>query len=457
MAAVRLSLFAVLLVPAVGSAHPLPNMRYDRAVAVRLTPAAVAVLYTLDLSEWSMVLDGRTLVTPADVRDAPGATGFARVYAAKKAPFIADELRATLDGDGLTFRVEAADAEPDGDHLRVRFRFRADWPAGGPGGRFAFEDQTFDGRAGAVALTLDADGVELRDVAGPGALRGKSPLDLTPDEADRLRRVSAFVGWVESSRPTSSVPAPDAGLEDSTHPTKPKPSGNLAGLFDSGYGLGVLLLLAFGFGAAHAFTPGHGKTLVAAYLVGERGTVGHAVVLGLTTTLAHTGSVILVAAVLRFHYGDAIPAVAEAALKLAGGLLIFAVGVWLFLRRAGNRADHVHLFGGHHHHPGSGWVRVILLGLGGGLIPCWDAVLLLLVAASAGRLGAAVPLLLAFSAGLAAVLVGLGVGVVVAHRAGGRSFGDARWFRALPAISAAVLVGLGVWFARDGARTLLAP
>jgi ABC-type nickel/cobalt efflux system permease component RcnA len=249
---------------------------------------------------------------------------------------------------------------------------------------------------------------------------------------------------------------PTAGLKDSTRPTPPA-LPTLAGLFDTGYGLGILLILAFGFGAAHAFTPGHGKTLVAAYLVGERGTVGHAVVLGLTTTLAHTGSVLLVAGVLHARYGDTVPAVAEAVLKLIGGMLIFAVGIWLFMRRVAQRADHVHLFGGHHHHSRSGWLRVVLLGLGGGLVPCWDAVLLLLVAASAGRLGAAIPLLLAFSAGLAAVLVGLGLGVVLAQKVGGRSFGDARWFRILPAISAALLVALGAWFIRDGARALLAP
>ena len=456
----RFPLLVLLLAPAAGFAHPLPNLRFDRSIHIRLTPTAVAVSYTLELNEWSMVLDGKDLVGPADVRDHPGPLGFARVYAAKKAPFLADDLRATLDGDGLTFRSDGADAEPDGDHVRIRFRFRAEWsPREGKPRRFAFEDQTFDGRAGAVAVTLAADGVELADVIEPGALRGKSPLDLTPDEASRLRRVGAVVTLTSRG---VHPPGPASAIQDrgdeppgSSHPSPPV--RDLAHLFDTGYGLGVLLLLAFGFGAAHAFTPGHGKTLVAAYLVGERGTVGHAVALGLTTTLAHTGSVILVAAILRYTYGDTIPAVAEAALKLAGGLLIFAVGVWLFLRRAANRADHVHLFGGHHHPPRTGWVRVVLLGLGGGLVPCWDAVLLLLVAASAGRLGVAVPLLLAFSAGLAAVLVGLGVGVVWAHRAGGRSFGDARWFRALPAISAAVLVGLGVWFARDGARGLLGP
>jgi ABC-type nickel/cobalt efflux system permease component RcnA len=104
----------------------------------------------------------------------------------------------------------------------------------------------------------------------------------------------------------------------------------------------------------------------------------------------------------------------------------------------------------------AGWLRVVLLGLGGGIIPCWDAVLLFLVALTRGRVGLAIPLLLAFSAGLAAVLIGLGIGVVYANRAGGRRFGERAWFQFLPVFSAALLVALGVWFVRDGWQFLVA-
>ena len=96
----------------------------------------------------------------------------------------------------------------------------------------------------------------------------------------------------------------------------------LPALFDSSYGLGVLLLAALLFGAAHAFTPGHGKTLVAAYLVGERGTVGHAVLLGLATTVDHTGSVIAVALLLRSAYGDHLPVTAQGVLQFVTGLFV---------------------------------------------------------------------------------------------------------------------------------------
>ena len=79
-------------------------------------------------------------------------------------------------------------------------------------------------------------------------------------------------------------------------------------------------------------------------------------------------------------------------------------------------------------------------------LPLW----LLLVAASAmGRLGFALPLLLAFSLGLGAVLVALGIGVVYAYRAGTRRFHESRWFRFLPTASAVFLVGIGFWLCRQ--------
>jgi cytochrome c biogenesis protein CcdA len=83
-------------------------------------------------------------------------------------------------------------------------------------------------------------------------------------------------------------------------------------------------------------------------------------------------------------------------------------------------------------------------------------VLLFLVALSRGRVGVAIPLLIAFSFGLAAVLIGLGVGVVYANRAGGRRFGESRWFRFLPVVSAILLLVIGVWFVRDGWDALVA-
>jgi cytochrome c biogenesis protein CcdA len=83
------------------------------------------------------------------------------------------------------------------------------------------------------------------------------------------------------------------------------------------------------------------------------------------------------------------------------------------------------------------------------MVPCWDAVLLLVAASAMGRLGFALPLLFAFSLGLGAVLVALGIGVVYAYRAGTKHFHESRWFRYLPMVSAALLVGIGFWLCKQ--------
>jgi ABC-type nickel/cobalt efflux system permease component RcnA len=504
------SLLSLGLVPALAAAaaaHPLPNLRYDRTVHVRLDATGATVRYALELNDWTLLLDGKDLLTPEEKREVSGQMGFGRKYAEKKAPLIADNLRATLDGKPVTFKVSRVDVEPERDHLRVHFQFRVEWERGRVGVQrtFHFEDQNFEDRSGQITLTLDRAGnsVALEDVEEPVDLRGKSPLDYKPGDEKRARKASAVFAatgsggeggalrapplpppppdWVPGAAPPSPGPPPERPLlEDIRH-------RGLIAVFDSGLGLGLMLLLAAAFGMAHAFTPGHGKTMVAAYLVGERGTVWHAVVLGLVATAAHTGSVIALATAVYFLYGNAPPEGIQAWITLVGGLVIAGVGLWLLLQRVRGRADHVHLTGGHHHHhhhghdhshthdhthdhdhshdrghdhhhhaspavakTGFGWVRVILLGLGGGAIPCYDAVLMFLVALNLGRVGLAIPLLFAFSTGLAAVLIALGVGVVYANRAGGRRFGEARWFRYLPVVSAAVLMALGLWFVSDG-------
>jgi ABC-type nickel/cobalt efflux system permease component RcnA len=150
----------------------------------------------------------------------------------------------------------------------------------------------------------------------------------------------------------------------------------------------------------------------------------------------------------------------QTALGFVGGLLVAGLGLWLLLRRLAGSADHVHGPGaGHVHNPDgsitiidnrdAGWGRLILLGVSGGIVPCWDAIAMLGFAIAVQRLWLGVPLLLAFSAGLAGVLVAIGIAVVYAKgRIGGR-WSESRIWRLLPIVSAAVLVVLGLWLCRD--------
>ena len=477
----RFLLPALLLAAATPAlAHPLPNFRFDRTVDVRLAPSGVVVKYALEMNEWTMVLDGNKLLQPGETFGT--SREFAAQYAKKKVPFLIDNLVLTLDGREVKLAAERTEVEPERDHVRFRFVFRGAWsPPLGKKLAFAVEDHNFEDEAGKMTLTLDAgSGLVVHELTEPVGLRGRSPLDLKPGEDQLLRKASAVIEVSPATGPAADTPAP-AQAEAAAAPEPvvvgEKPDllrglldRGLVALLDSELGIGLLLLAAAAYGMAHAFEPGHGKTMLAAYLVGERGTVTHAFLLAGSTTLTHTGTVLAVAVYLRWRYGDHPPEEALGWLMLGGGLVVLVIALWLLSCRATGRADHVHLFAGHDHHHGDGhthahvpaggerlgWFRAILLGIGGGLIPCWGAVALLLAALSSGQFWLALPLVVCFSVGLAAVLVVLGVVVVRTHASGGGRFGERRWFRALPVVAAFVLLALGLWQARAGAQLLTA-
>src|SRR5262249_10140066 len=162
---------------------------------------------------------------------------------------------------------------------------------------------------------------------------------------------------------------------------------------------------------------------------------------GLVTTLTHTGAVLALAGILLIVNPEHLPN-----LEFFGGLLVTGMGLWLLLRRLAGQADHFHLGGhGHHHHheplhqPSStvgGWWGLIALGVSGGIVPCYDAIIMLIFAVSARRLSLALPLLLAFSAGLAGVLIIIGILVVQVKGFATSRWGVSRWVKSLPLVSA---------------------
>lgn len=481
-----LTLVCVLITCGSVCAHPVPKDQHDRTIVLHVTPGALLVDYRLEVDVYRANKDlegvdlGR-IRTPED---------FCNRYLRELGPGLMGNLVAQFDGKELTFTCIEQSARLL-DHVRCDYRFRARWTLTGSGKHaFTFRDTNFHTDiVSAIHLSLaGSPELTLSEVVTPDDDLLSRPTDqLDSRQRDRLRRASAVLraipsvqaGIVRPALPpdpdpirppargrarrlaavSKSVPSHTVALARPLPPDAPADHAHhlLALLFDTRQGIGILLLLAAAFGAVHALTPGHGKTMVAAYLVGERGTVWHALVLGLVTTLTHTSAVLLLALLLPWFFPDAVPRTVQSILGLVGGLLIAGLGSWLLLQRLSGRADHVHLGGGHHHTGGSapGWGGLVLLGISGGIVPCWDAIAMLGLAISTQRLWLGVPLLLAFSAGLAGVLVALGIAVVRARNLiepGERGDRFRLVLRALPVVSAVVITCLGLWLCYESAR-----
>ena len=249
------------------------------------------------------------------------------------------------------------------------------------------------------------------------------------------------------------------------------------------------LIVSFVLGGLHALTPGHGKAVVAAYLVGSKGRVIDAVFLGLVVTFTHTFSVIALGVIMLVAENYLVPEDIVPWLSLFSGILIAGIGGWLLaknMKQYYSGSTHSRAHGNHHPHdddrphthdddpghdashshdddPGhdhshdhghghthshvpserTGFWGLLSLGISGGIVPCVDALIGLLFAISLNKLVWGLIILCAFSLGLAAVLVAIGILMVLAKPFIERFTGEGIWLQRLPIISAAVVIVLG--------------
>ncbi len=208
----------------------------------------------------------------------------------------------------------------------------------------------------------------------------------------------------------------------------------------------VSLLLAVFWGAAHALSPGHGKTIVSAYMVGSRGTPWHAALLGLITTATHTAGVFALGGVTLLLSQWIVPDRLYPWLDLSAGVLVVGVGAFVLAARARHARAHTHGHDHHHdHNHGHGERRSLLaVGISGGLLPCPSALVVLLAAISLHRVAFGMLLVLAFSVGLALAITCVGLVAVLAKRAFARFDSGGRLLSVLPAVSAFVIVVAGI-------------
>ena len=211
----------------------------------------------------------------------------------------------------------------------------------------------------------------------------------------------------------------------------------------------VSLLIAAFWGAAHALTPGHGKAIVAGYLVGTRGRPLDAFLLGGIVTVTHTAGVFALGFVTLLLSQFIVPEALYPWLTLASGLLVVGVGASVLLARVRGRAhghDHGHGHDHHHDHHHHHHDRRGLLGVGiaAGLLPCPSALVVLLSAIALHRIGFGLALIVAFSLGLAATITSIGLVAVLAKRAFSRFSFNGPLIRLLPAASALVILAVGI-------------
>ena len=244
---------------------------------------------------------------------------------------------------------------------------------------------------------------------------------------------------------------------------------------------------SFWAGAAHAATPGHGKTIAAAYLVGARGKPIDAVILGIFVTLSHTSGIVLVGVLASLGSTWLRPQRIEAYLAVAVGSMVIVLGLWMLwaqrdllalaMGEAGEpdgsrRADahpsdhaHDHPHGHGHGEPviwhshGFGKVHshrldvvaenrpklpmLLALGIAGGLLPDPAALALLLGALSSGKVLLGLVTVVVFSLGFAATLVVVGI---IAAKVGEKVLDwlASIWMVRLQIATSLLIVGMGV-------------
>jgi ABC-type nickel/cobalt efflux system permease component RcnA len=423
------ALAAALVLPAVAEAHPLGNFSVNHQVRVAVSDGRVDVTYLLDQAE---------IPTFQERHLAPAA-----VLARKRAEIVHG---LELDAGARRVRLRAGAARirfprGQGGLPTTRVELALSARVATVGRTLRLRDRTFAGRRGWRAIVaVPGRGTAVRasvPSADPTARLTRYPRDGLGDPAD-LREATFAV-----RAGAGTVTAPGARAAGATGG-----SDGFAGLLGDGTaGLSLLLLAAaFGWGAVHALSPGHGKAMVAAYLVGTRGTPRHAVALGLTVTVTHTIGVFALGVVTLGLSAWIVPENLYPWLNLVAGLLVAVVGASVLRGRLRARRAHHH----HHHHPDRiTWRGLAAMGVSAGLVPCPSALVVLLAAIAQHQVALGLVLILAFSAGLAATLTALGLAVVQSGRVLGRLPGSGSRpplraaVAALPTASALAIVAVG--------------
>ena len=470
-----------LAVAAVLYAHPMGNFSVSHYARIEVSGSGADIRYVLDLAE----------IPSFQLLQQWGLTGDSpRAALDRKADEQAREWTRNLaiecDGRAVSPRFAGATLvmTPGAGGSPV-IRITTTLKLAVAAGSLAYEDRNFPDRAGWKEIVIAAaPDASIARASNDSNDRSQAltayPADPTvappQDLKARVEWTAAPVTTRKSQPKIERIPALPSVAATSPVPPQPSAPGTvvrgdfLSRLLHRGdLGLGLILLgmaAAFGLGAMHALSPGHGKTIVAAYLVGSRGTFKHALFLGGMVTFTHTITVFFLGLTTLFLSQYVLPEKIFPVLGAISGISIVWIGGVMLYKRAHNLrhqyahdhglAHHHHHHDHDHHHGPGGHTHVpegdvtlgslIALGASGGLVPCPSALVLLLSSIALGRVGLGLLLLIAFSSGLAIVLMGIGVMVLYAKHLLPDSQKTAAHpaFRIIPVLSAAVIVCIGL-------------
>ena len=440
MSFIRTSL-ALAVLSSAALAHPMGNFSVNHYSRLDFRQSGVALTYVLDLAE----------IPTFQLQDAPE----------KLAAEWISRLALTENGLPVSWQVRSVVAQKSdgaGGMPTLRVVMLAD--AAVSAGKIEYRDANFAGRAGWKEIVVDHEPDAVIHGSTQDAVDISKALTVYPSDPSVTppQNLEAAVEWAPASAAPVTATAAAAAPVTSFAAQQPSAPGSVVrGDFLSrmlqrkslGWRLVLLALgAAFGLGCVHALSPGHGKTIVAAYLVGSRGTFKHAGLLGLVVTFTHTFTVFLLGLGVLFFQQYVVPEKVIPTLGALSGLSIAAVGISLFYRRtqlllaSGRRRHHEHRMPEGPITPAS----LIALGVGGGLVPCPSALILMLSAIALGRPAFGLLLLIAFSSGLALVLMAIGAMALYARHflPDGQKAGRHAAFRLIPVFSSVVVIVLGL-------------
>ena len=480
---------AILFYAFTGSAaaHPLGNFSINQFSQIEVEKSQIKIRSVLDIAEIPTFQESQTIDTD---KDRALSQAELDAYAEKISPGYIANLRVTVDGQLIALRPTAKSIfleEGAGNLpiLKVKWDLIGDLPEAGANAvrRVNFENKNYSERIGWDEIVVArVSGINIFNSTAFGSGITDELKNYPEDLSAPLKEKNAQFSFIAGALPPNGKPLQNRDGHISAPVEKDKFAELIKGEITPSIVL-FGLLLAFVLGAAHALSPGHGKTVVGAYLVGSRGTLKHAVFLGATVTITHTLGVFVIGLLTLFASNYILPETLLPYLNFISGLLVFLIGLALFKDRlftffgwktkspdSHSHEDAMHSLDEHdalvreeavetrktftHTHGGSThthvppknvtWSSLLGLGISGGLLPCPSALVLMLAAISQEKIGYGIVLTLVFSFGLAATLTAVGLAFLYV----GKLFDSPKLnsnplIKILPVFSAFVITCLG--------------